>query len=390
MSEEHRLHPDEINSVESRAQTEHKLAIMSRYFSAFASIIAQSKGDFNNEHIWLVDLFAGAGLHLSAEHPDGRVFGTALQACAAARSVQKRYPSSQVHVRLVDLEAEYCTKLRERTAQFLSEGVDVTVQEGDYAQVLTPILSEICSYGRKPRSLWLIDPHGSKILSFSSLLPLVSASGVEIVINLDVTGIARMRGAALSQRESADVTMRRMSQKDEDNLTALYRGKYWEDPNSYVRGPGLRLEDKLARVYLESFRTFRFRNAYPLRSSDSQFRYLIHLTKSATAEKRFRDVYAASQRIGIMKGRQLSETDCAKNAALLFDAYRDMMVPLEDMYSAQVVQLDRGQLGRVLRYADGDGYGSFQDGVMTWREERHDRLRLPDSEKSEDRQGRLF
>ena len=130
MNGSRRPHPDEMNAVESKAQTEHKLDVMRRYFGAFASIIAQSsKEHIDNSHIWLIDLFAGAGVHRSADHPDGRVLGTALQACTAARNVQQRHTESQVHVRLVDLDSDYCDRLDAR-ARFAQEGVDVVVRQG--------------------------------------------------------------------------------------------------------------------------------------------------------------------------------------------------------------------------------------------------------------------
>jgi three-Cys-motif partner protein len=392
MNESERLHPDEMNAVESKAQTEHKLEVMRRYFGAFASIIAQSKREhIDNSHIWLIDLFAGAGLHRSAEHPDHRVLGTALQACAAARSVQHRYPKSQMHVRLVDLDLDYCYRLDARAARFVQEGVDVVVRQGDYSAAIAPILSEIRTLEEKSLSLWLIDPHGPKILAFESLRPLLGAKGVEIVINLDVTGVQRMRGVALSSRASEDAMLREMATKNHASLDALYRGNYWEEPERHIQvRPGMTMEDKLAQVYLLPFRTFVHKHAYPLRSSESQYRYLVHLAKSAVAERAFAEAYEASQKVGMAKGRALTDADCARHARILLEAYRGMTVSLEDVYADQVVPLDRGQLGRVLRYAAGDGYGTFDSGKMTWVQERRNDLILPESRKTDDRQIRLF
>lgn len=387
-----RLHPDEMNAVESKAQTEHKLDVMRRYFGAFASIIAQStKEHIDNSHIWLIDLFAGAGVHRSADHPDGRVLGTALQSCAAARSVQHRYPKSQIHVRLVDLDSDYCHRLDARAARFAQEGVDVVVRQGDYSAAITPILSEIRSLGERSLSLWLIDPHGPKILAFESLWPLVSAKGVEIVINLDVTGVQRMRGVALSSRASGDAMLGEMAAKNRAGLDALYRGNYWEEPERHIQvRPGMTMEDKLAQVYLLPFRTFVHKHAYPLRSSESQYRYLVHLAKSPVAERAFAEEYEASQKVGIAKGRALTEADCARYARILLEAYRGMMVSLEDVYLDQVAPLDRGQLGRVLRYAAADGYGTFDDLKMAWVQERRNDLVLLESREADDRQIRLF
>ena len=62
MTDEH-FHPDELNFIETRAQTEHKLEVMRRYFGQYAAIIAQSQSTrIDNRHIWLIDARAIAGL----------------------------------------------------------------------------------------------------------------------------------------------------------------------------------------------------------------------------------------------------------------------------------------------------------------------------------------
>jgi three-Cys-motif partner protein len=393
MSSGENLHPDEINAVESRAQTEHKLEIMRRYFGTFASILAQSKSPrIDNSHIWLVDLFSGTGLHRSSAHPDGRVLGTALQACAAARNVQMRHPHSQVHVRLVDLEHDYCEKLRDRAQFFQAQGVDVAVIESDYADAVGPICAEIRSHATSSRSLWLVDPHGPKILSFNSLRPILGFEGVELVINLDVTGVNRMRGVALSEKAALDTAVAELARKNRANLDALYRGNYWEKPELHIRvRPAMTMEARLAEAYLLPFRTFINKKAYALRTSDSQYRYLVHLTKSTIGEQKFAEDYAASQRIGYTKGKALSESDCATHAQRLFAVYRGSTPTLEEIYADQVVTLDRGQLGRVLRYASNDGYGDFDGEKMAWRDARVDQLPLPPrSAAIDDQQMKLF
>lgn len=392
MKNSERLHPDETNAVESKAQTEHKLEVMRRYFGAFASILAQSKNEFiDNSHIWLVDLFAGAGLHKSADHPDGRVYGTALQACAAARSVQRKYPDSQVHVRLVDIDSDYCARLRERATFFRRAGVDVDVREEDYTRAIPTIVAQIRALGTKSKSLWLIDPHGLKILAFDELVHLLNASGVEIIINLDVTGVERMRGVVVSESANLDDTSRDRARKNRENLDALYRGDCWLQPEKHVRvRPGMTLEDKLAEAYLLPFRMFRFKHAYPLRSSAAQYRYLIPLTKNEKGESAFRSAYEASQKVGIAKGRALNDVACAKYANDLFEAYRGTKIAMEDAYTDHIVSLDRAQLARVLRYASMEGYGEFDDREMVWHGERQDELRLAEPPQEADRQIRLF
>ena len=387
---EERLHPDEINHVESRAQTEHKLEVMRRYYPSYASIIAQSKNQtIDNRHIWLVDLFAGAGLHRSADHPDGRVLGTALQACAAARDVQHRYPRSRVHVRLVDLSGSYCDRLRERVEVFRQQGVDVVVSESDYALAIVPILTEIAACGKNCLSLWLVDPHGPKVLAFKSIMPLMQAPGAEIIINLDVTGVERMRGFVLSEKVNGDPRQAEIAKKQRQNLDDLYRGNFWENPDAHIHiRAGMTLEAKLADAYLLAFRMFKYQHAYPLRSSDSQFRYLIHLTKSARGEAAFQKAYDASWKIGSAKGRTLTDSDCARYCVLFFTAYAGMETTVEEIYGDTVADLDRGQIGRVLRYASNNDYGSLEGTTMTWSTERRDAWSLPSLE--DDEQPRLF
>jgi len=385
-----RLHPDEINAIESRAQTEHKLEVMRRYYPSYSSIIAQSKSKaIDNRHIWLVDLFAGAGLHRSADHPDGRVLGTALQACAAARDVQRR-SQSQVHVRLVDLDKNYCDRLRPRVDVFRQQGVDAVVVESDYAAAITPILREISASGDKCLSLWLVDPHGPKILAFNSLLPLLSASGVEIVINLDITGVERMRGFVLSPKVAADKKMSEMAIMQRRNLNELFKGDYWESPSAHVQTQAnMNLEAMLAQAYLLPFSMFKYKQAYPLRASDSQFRSLIHLTRSASGQTAFKKAYDASWKIGTAKGLALTDPDCERYCRELFPAYSGIPTSLEDIFTDALVDLNRGQLGRVLRYAANNDYGEFDGNTMIWKTERLDAWALPTRDEDDD-QPRLF
>lgn len=116
---------------------QHKLDMMCRAFGQYPSVLIGASTKYKKvvaDYIYIVDRFAGAGLHLSANHPDGTVPGTALQACYRARKVQRKYPGSRVHVRLINLNEDFCTNLVDRTAKFRDgvgvDHVDVRVVQG--------------------------------------------------------------------------------------------------------------------------------------------------------------------------------------------------------------------------------------------------------------------
>lgn len=384
-------HPDEERAVETRAQTEHKLQIMRRYYGKYLGILTRP-ASAARDRVFLVDLFAGAGLHLSADHADGAIDGTPLLACTYARASQRRAEGARVRVRLVDLEADYCARLDERTAPFRNDSVspvDVAIYHGDYADAIAPIADEIAAI-EGARSLWLIDPYGPKALRYKTLQPLLLQTGVEIIINLDVTGIQRMRGVAMSENATYDEAVANLADKNAARLTDLYNGTAWRDPDQHCRRrPGMTVEHQLAELYKNVFTTFKCRNVYPLRASDHQYRFLIHLAKSPTAEIAFAKVYESTMRVGLYEGRALDDAVASQHATSLYTAYRGNTVALDEMYGAQVVTLDRGQLRRVLEYADAHEYGRFVDGTMTWVDDRKVRaIKAP--VKPPDRQTSLF
>ncbi len=361
------FHPDEINTIESRAQTEHKLEVMRRYFGQYLSIIAQSKSKaIDNGHIWLIDLFAGAGLHASANHPEGAVYGTAMLACVYARSVQRQFPNSEIHVRLVDVKESYCAKLVERTQRFRDDGIDAQVLCVDWVDAIQQIVQEINTVALRSLSLWFIDPYGPTVLTFERLQVLLNAPGTELIINLDATGLSRMRGVVQSPKAAHSAPVRDQAVLHRSQLDAIYRNTYWEDPSAHVKvRPGMTLEDQLVEAYLLSFKRFRA-HAYPLRSSDNQRRYLVHLSRSPYAEKAFQETYEASRKVGLAKGKALTDTECAQHTKNLFDLYRGAEVSIEDLHLAQATPLDRAQLRRVASYADAHEYGSFAGDTITW------------------------
>jgi hypothetical protein len=60
--------------LETHVQTQQKLEVMLRYWEVWCRIIAQAQGfAFCVRCMWLVDGFAGAGLHATSTHPDGAV-----------------------------------------------------------------------------------------------------------------------------------------------------------------------------------------------------------------------------------------------------------------------------------------------------------------------------
>jgi three-Cys-motif partner protein len=388
------FHPDEINAIESRAQTEHKLDVMRRYYGQYPSIIAQSKSNkFDNSHIWLIDVFAGAGLHASANHPEGAVYGTAMLACVYARGVQRQFPKSQIHVRLVDVEENYCAKLTERTHRFRHEEnnpVDVQVLCTDWADAIPQIVQEIQTVSPNSLSLWFIDPYGPTVLTFERLQTLLKTHGAEIIINLDATGLNRMRGVVQSPKAIYNAQVRDQASLHRGQLDAIYWSSYWEEPGTHLKvRPGMTLEDQLAEAYLLSFKRFRG-HAYPLRSSDNQRRYLIHLSRSPYAEKTFRDTYEASLKVGLAKGKALTDTECGQHAKLLFDLYQGTEVSIEDLHEGQATALNRAQLRRVASYADAHQYGTFAGDTITWNAEPPAIPEMPTKKRKNQPQMDLF
>src|SRR5665647_2479147 len=90
--------------VEARRQTQHKLELMERYWGAWCTILARTKGrhPFCPTRLWLVDTHAGSGEHASATDPDGKIEGTPALAALAARDTQRRFPGIEVRVRATD------------------------------------------------------------------------------------------------------------------------------------------------------------------------------------------------------------------------------------------------------------------------------------------------
>jgi three-Cys-motif partner protein len=386
-------HPDERNVLESSAQTEHKLEIMRRYFPKYAATIANSR-TINNRHVWLVDLFAGAGLHRSANHPHGQRDGTALLACIHAWKVQRRFPESRLHVRLVDMNRGFCDRLEERTRWFRElpddEQIDLRIMCMDFAVAIPIIASDVRLTGDDVRSLWFIDPYEPTPLRYDALLPIIALSHSEIIINFDVTGVVRMRGQVLSERARQSVLASVL--QSEGHLNQIYRSDKWREPLKHIRTrPGITENESLAYVYADQFRTFKCQAVYPLDASDQQYRYLVHLSRTPAAEGAFREVYAASNRRGLYTGRSLGEAECAKYADVLMEIFYGREIGVNGLYASDVVPLDRAQIRRVLEYAEGHGYGKLNGDTMHWRVRRDEGAQLaPRRRYGDERQRNLF
>jgi three-Cys-motif partner protein len=370
----HPHHPDESRTIEEHLQTEHKLEVVRRYFGAWAGIIANTaRRTFSNRDMYIVDTHAGAGLHASDKHPDGWVYGTPLIACEVARTVQRQHPGARVHIRAIDIDPRWVLRLRNRIDPFArgarsEDQVDVQVIEDDFANRVWPILTE--AENVRALSLWFIDPYGVKEIPFQALKPLNELNhGPEVIINLDLGGIWRLKSAA----EIPDLNDWRHHEPDrQTTLTALFGGR---DPWEQALIPGQpyhRQLESLANAYADLFTRFDFRNSYRLRSSNSQFRFLIHLTHADLGARRFKEAYETSWKVGLFAGRALDQAACAHAAQTYWAVYRGRETTLSQLYEEHLRQFNKRDLASVCRAAEHGGYGHFDEGleVMNWAGER--------------------
>jgi three-Cys-motif partner protein len=360
-----RSHPDELRPVECRLQTQHKLELMRVYPAQCASILAESerKKRLGLRHICFVDLFAGAGLHLSANHPDGEVAGTALLAARAARRVARKYSEIDLHVRLVEIDDAYCAKLVDRTKIFREQGYDVRVVPGSYDQRTGTLIHESLAMTGRSFTLWFFDPFGIKVLDRRIFEP-VEAQGLghEMLINLDVGGLFRLRAAAGHFEADSEV------------LDLTFGNRTWESAYGAARGQWGPTEfEALAKAYAKTFeRQNVYTAVYPLRSSGNQIRYFIHVARHPTAIKAFAKTHRASQNIQLYQGAALTPTEKAHLVERLFPQVHGERLTVDEMHDAQLLPLSKSQLRTVLREADDLGYGVFDEkgGVIAWYDRR--------------------
>ena len=364
-------HPDEERVVEDHHQTEHKLDVMRRYFGAYPSIIARARNIPNNRECWIVDTHAGAGLHRSRDDPDGRRYGSPLIACSEAQVVQRLNQGFKVHIRAIEKEREWVLRLSNRVEPFRNSmeprhAVDVQVIAGDFTEKIESVLAE--ARARHALSLWFVDPFGFKDIPFRALEPLTcDRYGPELVINLDLSGIYRVKGAAHALADVASVLYAQPSQQE--TLNELFGGNRWQ--NVLVEGMTYRDSlQALAEAYAETFSTFQHRSVYPLRTSDGQVRFLIHLTHAERARVAFQKAYSDSWKVGLLAGKTLTVAAKATAAEELFNACRGRTTSIDMLYEEGIRNLDRTQLKAVCREAERRGYGHFDELEMTWRSNR--------------------
>jgi len=355
------LHPNEIEAVEAHQQTAHKLEVMGRYFKTYLSVLAQDhkKRRHGEQHIWIVDCFAGAGLHRSADHADGATPGTALQAVLAAYGVQKRFPATRVHVRLIDAKADYCRTLEERVRPFTvlspRERVDVKVLPGTFEAMSVQVIDEMNAISKNSFSLWLADPYNANPIGPDGLRPLLSLKHSELIVNLDSGGLNRMYGVVAANAPQKE--------QNAAALTVAFGSAAWRTALQDFGRVTSRDCDAFALAYAAVLKPyFGLAEPHALRVSDNQFRHLVHFARHPTAMKKFNEDYEASQKVGILKGRSLSDADRARVAQSLFALYRGTRTTLDDVYGAQGV-LDRTQIATVFRYASlpTSGYGIYDE-----------------------------
>jgi three-Cys-motif partner protein len=366
-------HPDETRVAEDHEQTAHKLAVWFRYPGAWATIIAHSKvRTFDRDQMWVVDTHAGAGLHLSQEHPDGVRPGTPILACYAARNVQRRNPGVKVHIRAIDIRAEYVEKLRNRVQLFKAasgpDQVDVEVYRDDFADRVPSILAETAP--GQCRSLWFVDPYGVAEIPHRGLDPLaLPRYGPELVINLDVSGLWRVSAAGEAAASPEEIAAR-LDPKHATALDRTYGSDAWKKALSGFR-PRSDSFDRFAQVYADTFPNFERRRVYRLRSNGNQVRYFVHLSHSRMAETAFAKTFQATQNIGLFAGRSLTQTQRSQAALAYSEFFHGTTTSVEDLYEAGLLQ-DRGQVKTVCRTAGDEGYGKFDEPnkTMVWFQER--------------------
>jgi three-Cys-motif partner protein len=372
---QHQPHPDETRIVEDHAQTAHKLAVWGKYPGAWATIIANARAvRFNNRDLWVVDTHAGAGLHLSREHPDGIQPGTPILACYAARSVQQRNPGTRLHIRAIDIRAEYVQTLNTRVQPFRTapEGpdrIDVEVYRSDFAAKVPDILRE--TEGGQCRSLWLVDPYGVAEIPHLGLEPLtVPPFGPEIVINLDVSGLWRVSAAGETTSSAEDITSS-LTPAHVTSLQRTYGSDVWQ---AALRGfrPRSRAYDLFAQLYANTFPAFQYRNVYRLNSSGNQIRYFVHLAHSELAVTAFQKTFKSTQNVGLFQGRALSLPERAQLAVSYHETFAGTATTVDQLYESGRLPLDRGQIKVVCRAAEQDGYGKFDEPSrqIAWHDER--------------------
>jgi len=382
--------------LETHVQTQQKLEVMLRYWEVWALIIAQATGHtFCVKCMWLVDGFAGSGLHATNSHPDGAVAGTPVQAFRAAVNTKRRYSGVDVHLRAVDVDKSIAQELERRLMRAPGAAEDKP-QWRVYAEPFQKAYGKIVEEMRADvghvhssgptyrlhnhRSLWLIDPFGVRDIPHTDLEPLQNLPGAEVIVNLDLGGLLRIKGAAEMALAEGDpnALLANVKAGNAKRLDLTWGDDRWRDdlakadPSDILRS--------LALSYADTFPRFEFRNVYPLRGSRSQRRYLVHLTHVEVAMTRFKGICDGCYFIGTLLARDLSQNERAVRAVQLWERFKGTTTTVPELYELGMGS-SRTQIMAICRSAQSGGYGSFdaQRSTMTWRREREpDPVMFPD------------
>lgn len=363
--------PPTDKAVEARHQTQHKLELMERYWGAWCSILARTRGmyRFCPAHLWLIDTHAGPGRHESAWDPDGEIPGTPMLAALAARSVQRAFPGLTIHVRATDKSEEIAKELHRRTRVLAGDppdGVDIRIGPVDWARAVPWVIDEIAADDGHPhagkagawehehRSLWFVDPFGVDGIDHAVIETF--PPGSEVIVNLDLMAIMRHAGKATGGDAAAADILRR-----------LFGDERWRQLH-----PDAARRQELADAYAQSFPQpkWRIRKAHLLRQTGSQHRAMIHLTNADRADEVFgQDVVRALKAGTIVAGTILAKQEKDAAAKRLRELFRGLTMTTREMRSV-VATWDLGQLKTICRAAANADYGELTGDTMTWFEER--------------------
>jgi three-Cys-motif partner protein len=378
-------------SLESRVQTQQKLEVMLRYWPVWSVIIAQADGlKWCNRCLWLIDGFAGTGFHRSTAHPDGKVAGTPMQAFRAAVNTKRRFPNAEFHLRAVEANPAFAQELQRR--MIAAPGAadtkpDWRVYQTTFRNAFDRVLDDMRAdlghvHASGPtythhdhRSLWFIDPFGVKDIPHEDLERLERLAGAEVIINLDLGGLLRVRGAAARALDDADpdAFATAVGKGNARRMDLTWGSDHWRD--DLRRADRANILRSVAQSYADTFRTFDHRNVYALRGSRTQKRYLVHLTYAATAADRFKGICDSCFRINtLIAGDRLGQPQRATRAVQLHERFKGTTTTVPELYELGM-GASRRQIAEICRSAVDLGLGEFDRGgqSMVWFGER-----LPD------------
>ncbi len=370
--------------LETHRQTAHKLELMRRYWRLWCRILAQARGNaFCVGSLWLVDGFAGRGLHPANSHPDGAVPGSPIQAFRAAMETRRRYPDVAIYLRAIELNCDRALELERRLVRRNDPaGPEWRVARRSFEDAVPDVIAEMAAddkhghtsggYRRHDhRSLWFIDPDGLRDIPHLALEPLMSLPGAEVIVNLDMTGMWRVKGAAQTAVAEGDrrALLRALN---ENRLDLTFGGDVWRDVFEHASADDILRS--VAQGYADTFASFEHRHVYRLHGT-VQRRFLVHLTHSEVAANRFASEYDVSWRLGtIVAGEHLDQNQRAYLADRFGRQMHGSVVGVAEMYELGLAP-SRRQIEMICRAAQERGWGEYdeQRRLMTWYDER-----LPD------------